>query len=156
MLHPEENAAQQHRLALVPVLDGNLFERSDRAADAGVIIDDVETPELADRARDQRLDFSFGGYVGLLKDRAPRVLLAIANRSFAAFDVKVGDHDRRAFTRELDRGRASDSARRAGDYRHFALEPVHLKFSSRLRNYIATQTRVTRIVRNYQNASGCW
>src|SRR5208337_523315 len=128
MLHPEEYAAQQYILALVPILDGDLFERSDCPADSGVVVNDVEAPELLDRACDERLDFSFGGDVGFLKDRATGVLFAIANRGFAALDVKVRDHDRRTFARELDCGRAPDSTRRARDYSHFALESVHLRF----------------------------
>src|SRR5208282_4027370 len=95
MLHPEEYAAQQYILALVPILDGDLFERSDCPADSGVVVNDVEAPELLDRACDERLDFSFGGDVGFLKDRATGVLFAIANRGFATLDVKVRDHDRR-------------------------------------------------------------
>src|SRR5580658_5602682 len=108
MLHAQEHAAQQDRLALVPVLDGDLFERSDRAADSGVVVDHVETPELTDSARDESLDFSFGG--------------------LAAFDVKVRDHHRRAFTGELYRRRAPNPARRACNNRHFALEPIHFRF----------------------------
>src|ERR1700723_1802025 len=87
-------------------------------------------PAFGGGSRDERLDFRFGGDVGLLEARAPGVLLAIANRSFAAFDIKVRNHARRTFARKLDRSRTANPARRAGDYSHFALEPVHFRFPS--------------------------
>src|SRR5208282_1615021 len=139
-LHSEENRAQQNRQALVPILDRGLVDRTDRAAKAGIVVHDVEPAEFLDGARDQRLNFNFGGDVGLLKDRAAAVLLAIASRGFTAFDIQIGDHYRGTFAREPDCSCAPDSARRAGDHCDPAIESAHRGVSShfcssRLRTY---------------------
>jgi len=69
MLHPKENAAQQNRERLVPVFDRDVFERSGRAAEAGVIVDDVEAAEFLERAIDEGFHIRLGRDVGFLEDR---------------------------------------------------------------------------------------
>ena len=60
MLDAEEDAAQKHPESAIPVLDRGLFERSKRASEPGVVVDDVETAELLDRPRDHRLYVRLG------------------------------------------------------------------------------------------------
>src|SRR5690242_2861628 len=105
MLDPEEHAAQQHRLTAIPVLDGNLLERSDRAADTSVVPHDIEASKFLDRARNERLDFAFRGDISLLKNRAPAVLLTFANRRLSTLDVQIRNDNRATFTSQPSRRR---------------------------------------------------
>src|SRR4029077_18257673 len=122
VLHPEEYAADQNRLRPIPVLDLDLFQGSDRAADPRVVVDDVELAEFLDRAGDHRLHFAFRGNVGALEYRVAAVLLALADSGFAAIFVEIGDHDRCALAGESDRGGLADTARGAGYYCDFPIK----------------------------------
>ncbi len=125
MLDAEEHRAEQNRKGTIPILDGGFFERADRAAEAGIVVHDVEAAEFLDRAIDGALDVLLAGDIGELENRVAAVLLAIAHRGLAAFLVEVGDDDGRALAREPDGRRASDAARRAGDDRNFLIEFSH-------------------------------
>ena len=91
---------------------------------------DVEPAELADRARDQRLD------VGLLAEtsvrwktqRWPGLRWPRAAASSPPFDVEVGQHDVGALAGEQDRRRLAHAAGGAGDDRDLAAELSHLEF----------------------------
>ena len=121
MLDSQEYAARQHREGAVPVLDAGLLDRPQRAGQPGVVEGDIETAEFFDRAIDHRLDVGLAGDVGFLKHGAAAVFLALAHRRRAAVLVEVGDHDRRAFTREAYRRRPAHPARRAGYHRDLAV-----------------------------------
>src|ERR1700735_3131114 len=115
VLDAEEYRAQEDREAAVPIFRAGLLERPDRAAETGVVIDDVEASEFLDRAIDRALDVFFAGYVGELEYRVAAVLLAVPHRSVGALAIEIGNHDRGAFACESNCGGAADSARRTGD-----------------------------------------
>src|SRR6516165_7042366 len=48
VLHSQENAAQENRERAVPVLDGDLLQRTQCATEPGIVIDDVESAKLLD------------------------------------------------------------------------------------------------------------
>ena len=129
MLHAEEDAAQQHRLRAVPVLDRDLGERPERAADAGVVEHDVEAAELGERARDERLDVGLGRDVRALEDALRARRARLFGRRFAAGRVQVGQNHMRAFAREQDRARHAHAARRPGDHGDLALQLAHRRRS---------------------------
>ena len=52
VLDAEENRAQQDREGAVPIFARDVLDRSDRAAEAGIVVDDVEVAEFLDRAID--------------------------------------------------------------------------------------------------------
>src|SRR5208282_241554 len=125
MLDPQEDGTQQHGEAFVPVFDADLLQRSDRAADAGVVVDDIEAAEFLDRARNQCFDFGFARDIGFLKDGAASALFAIAHRAFSPLDIEVGDYDCRALSGKAHRGAATDAAGSARYDRDFSIEPTH-------------------------------
>jgi hypothetical protein len=56
MLDPEKDAAQQNREGAIPVLDGNLIERSERATQARIVEGDIEASELSNREVNRGFD----------------------------------------------------------------------------------------------------
>src|SRR5208337_2023969 len=125
VLDAEEYGAQQNREAAVPVFRTGFFERSDRAAQACVIIDDIEMSEFPGRAIDRALDVFFTRDVGKLEDRVAAVLPAVAHCGLAALTIKVGNHDRSSFARESNCGGAADSARRTSNDCNLLFEFTH-------------------------------
>src|ERR1700676_1976557 len=71
------------------------------------------------------LDILLTRDVGELEDRVAAVLLAVSHRRLTTFAIKIGNHDRRAFARKPNRGRASDSARRTSDHCNLLFEFPH-------------------------------
>ena len=112
VLDAEKYRAQQNREAAVRVFRAGLFERTDRATEAGVVVDDVEVSEFLDRAIDRALDIFLTRDVGELENCVAAVLFAFAYRALATFTIQIGDDDSGAFACEPYRGRAADSARR--------------------------------------------
>src|ERR1700730_12440478 len=87
ILHPEENAAQEHRERAIPILDRNLLQRPQCTTESCIVTDDVESSELFGRACDHRFYVGLGRHVGSLEDGAPAILLALAYRRLAALNV---------------------------------------------------------------------
>jgi hypothetical protein len=93
VLDAEEDAAQADRLGAVPVVDVDLLDGADGAADAGVVEQDVELAELAHGAGDQGLDVGLVGDVGALEDRAGAAGGGLGGDGLAALGVEVGQDD---------------------------------------------------------------
>src|SRR6266446_7934084 len=98
----------------VPALGADLLQRAECTDEAGIIISDVEAPELTDRAGDERLDVRLGGYVRFVEHGTAAVFLASAHCRRAAIFIQVGDHHRSAFAGEADSSGAAHTARGAG------------------------------------------
>ena len=138
VLDPEEDAADEDRERVVPVLDRLVGDRPEGARDAGVVVEQaVEAPELADGEGEHRLDVRLRGDVGADEadarpvPRAGREVERLACRRL----VQVGDHDARALLEEAERGVASDAASAARDDRYLAVEPSCHRRSSRVTRF---------------------
>src|SRR5262249_25332849 len=86
---------------------------------------DIEPPEFLYRAIDRRLDVRLARNVGALKYSLATCRGALRDHGFAVLCVEVGQHYCGAFFGESNRGRASHAARRAGNYRDFAVKFAH-------------------------------
>ncbi len=131
----EEDAADQNGVGEVPIVDGDLRQGTEGAAQAGIVPHDVESPELVGGATDHPLGVAFAGDVGVDEARAAPLPGGIEffQEAPAVLFVEVRDHDLGAFGEEaLDTG-AAHPAGSTGHDGNFVLEPLahgDLLFSS--------------------------
>src|SRR5437588_9047507 len=125
MLDAEENSAQQHRMRSIPAFCRDSFKRAQSADEAGIVEGDIKPTELADGARNQGLHLRLGSDIGLLKNGAAPVFLALTHGCLAALLVQIGNHDRRTFAGETHRGGPTHPARGSGNYCYLIIESSH-------------------------------
>ncbi len=87
------------------------------AADAGVVVENVDAAEELPRVRDHAVQLIEFGDVDAKRQRLPARDLDRARGFLRQFDALIGDHHARAFTGEAECDRAADTARAAGDDR---------------------------------------
>ena len=119
MFRAEEDTSHEHGERGVPIVDLNLGDRPDGAADASVVEHDVEPTEHIDgeldSSRNVVLDrhIAAGETSGVAKARRGR---------FTCFCVEVGDDHARALVHEPLGGSQSHTAGCAGDDGHSTVE----------------------------------
>ena len=95
-------------------LDARLGDRPERAADAGVVEQDVEPAEALDGGADQRLDVVLLGDVGAQEQQPVRVG-DLVDEALAVVGVEVADDDAGALGEEAQHRRPADAAGTTGD-----------------------------------------
>src|SRR5215469_11621923 len=90
---PKKNAPSKYREGPIPIFHRRALYRAGGSGEAGVVVNDVEFPELLHRAGHQCLDVAFGSYIGFLKDRHATILATFADRRSAALLVQIGNDD---------------------------------------------------------------
>ena len=109
----------------LPILIAHLEKRLVRP-DCGVVDQDVDAAELAERFRRHRLNLVLLADIGDDRDRLDPEILRLARDRLRFLLVRARiDDDIGAFPRELQHRRAADIAPRAGDQRDLPLEPAH-------------------------------
>ena len=128
-LHPSIDAAQVHRHDPLPrvelhVGDGLVLRELRRLGERGVVVEEVEPPELADGHRDHRRDLLLVADVGVDRDRAPALVADRRGDALGFGAADVVDDDRRAFRGEHVRGGFADARPGTGDDRDLPLDPA--------------------------------
>ncbi|TLD47114.1 MAG: hypothetical protein FAZ92_00606 [Accumulibacter sp.] len=91
----------------------------------GVVDDDVEAAELAERRLHEALGEIGGGDAADAGDRLAAGRDDVADGLCRRCGVDIIDHHMRALRRQLERHRATDAAAGAADDRHLACEFCH-------------------------------
>ena len=93
-----------------------------RVGDRGVVVQNVQPTEMLDRLAHHRLDAV--GIGGVEPQRQPVAFQRIGG-ALRRFQIDIGAHDFRAFTRQAQRGRRADTTAAAGYDCHFACQTLH-------------------------------
>src|SRR2546426_3916878 len=124
MLHPEEDAAQQHADGRVEAVDADLVDPTVDASCASVVEEAVESAEATNGLVDHCRDVGLAAHVGV----DVRGASADVGRDFpAAIVLDVRRHDRGSLVDEEANGGFTDAARTPGDERDLALQPLHAR-----------------------------
>src|ERR1700730_11473183 len=129
VLAAEENALQIDVDRAIPFLLGEQM-RTPGEADPGIVVEDVETAEVAGGLGDHPLGIGGLRYVGANRDRLAAALYYFSPDRIRALLAPVADGDICALGREQQRRGASYSRSAAGDQRDFSLELAHFPFHS--------------------------
>ena len=114
--HPVENGVQIDVDHAAPVIDRDVGQGTEQAADAGIVDGIVQRAEFLKQGRDDVfLSVDTGDISGIGESGSA----ALANTA-----VDVDDHHRGTQSGQFDRGGCAHTAGRAGDQRHFVLEAL--------------------------------
>src|SRR5262249_27752767 len=124
VLHPQEDATQQHADCRVEALDTDLVDRPVNAAGAGVVEETVEPAEAAKRLVDHRHHVGLAAHVGMDVHGASA---GVGGDGPAALVLDIRQHHRGSLVDEQTHGGFADAAGTSRDDCDLALEPLHTR-----------------------------
>ena len=115
VLDAEEHAAHEDGERAVPVVDADLGERTERAADAGVVEQHVEAAEASRRRRSISASTSASSATSVRRNRSRSGSPTSSTSALAVLGVEVADDDLGALGEEAQHRRPADAAGPSGD-----------------------------------------